>query len=65
MLLYCPNRYKTQKICSEAVDDFLGALKFIPDWFVTRKMLEKFHDAFFTNDDILFFDGDFSSHIFC
>ena len=32
----------------------MSALKFVPDWFVTSKMLEKFHDALLTNDDIPF-----------
>ena len=60
MLKYCPNRYKSQTMCNEVVDDCLGALKFIPDWFVTSKVLEKFHSALLANDDILFFDEDFS-----
>ena len=34
MLVYCPDKHKTQKMCDEAVDDCLAALKFIPDWFV-------------------------------
>ena len=33
-----------------------GALKFIPDWFVTSKMLEMFNNALLANDDILFFN---------
>ena len=28
---YCPDKYKTQKMCDEAVDDCLATLKFIPD----------------------------------
>ena len=28
-------------MCDKAADDSLAALKFIPDWFVTNKMLEK------------------------
>ena len=28
-------------MCEEAVDDLLTALKFIPNWFVTSKMLQK------------------------
>ena len=28
MLIYYPDRYKTQKMCDEAVDDCLAALKF-------------------------------------
>ena len=35
MLVYCPDRYKTQRMCDKAVDHCLEALKFIPDWFVT------------------------------
>ena len=57
-----PDRYKT--MCDEAFDDYLATLKFIPDWFVTNKILEKFHDALLTNDDILFFDEDFSKDTF-
>ena len=34
------------------------------DWFVTSKMLENFCDALLINDDILFFDEDFSKVIF-
>ena len=33
ILIYCPNRCKTQKKCDEAADDCLAALKFIDDWF--------------------------------
>ena len=59
MLIYCPDRYKTQKMCKEAVDDCLGALKFISNWFIINKMIERFHDALRANDDILFFNKDF------
>ena len=45
LIVYCPDKYKTQRMCDEAVDDFLTALKLIPDWFVTNKMLEKFDKA--------------------
>ena len=45
----------------KAVDDFLPALKFVPDWFVTSKMIKRLHNALFTDDDILFFDIAFSS----
>ena len=48
----------------EVVDDCLVALKFICDWFVTSEMLEKFHDALFANDDILFFNEDFNKVTF-
>ena len=56
MLIYCPDRCKTQ--------DCLAALTFIPDWFVTIKMFEKYHDALLANDNILFFEEDFSKVTF-
>ena len=39
ILMYCPNKHKSQRLCDEAVDNSLAALKFIPDWFLTSKML--------------------------
>ena len=39
MIIYCPYRYKTQNMCNKAAADCLKALKLIPDWFVTSKML--------------------------
>ena len=46
-------------MCDEAVDGSLPALKFIPDWSVTCKMLEKLDDALHANNDILFCNEDF------
>ena len=54
-LKYGFDRYKTQGMCDTAVDDFLPALKLVPDWFVTGKIIKKLHDALFSDDDILFF----------
>ena len=51
MLKYSLKRYKTQEMCDEAIDTSLLALKFVPDWFVTNKMLEKL-DVVFSNDDM-------------
>ena len=34
LIVCCPNKYITQKMCDEAVDDSLAALK-LPDWFLT------------------------------
>ena len=31
LTVYCPDKYKTQKMCDEAVDYSLAILKFIPD----------------------------------
>ena len=46
-------------MCDEADDDCLAALKFIPDWFVTSKMLKKVDNVLHTNDNILFYHEDF------
>ena len=43
--MYCPDKYKTQRMCGEAVDDSLAALKLIPDWFVASKMIKKIYTA--------------------
>lgn len=56
MIVYCSNKYKTQRMCAEALDHCLATLKFIPVWFVTNEMLKKFHNALHINDDILFFN---------
>ena len=55
VLEYCHGRYKTQEMCNKAIDDFLPALKCVPDWFVTNKMIKKLLTALFTDDDILYF----------
>ena len=32
-------------MCDEAVDDSLAALKVIPDWFVTSKIIKELYTA--------------------
>ena len=39
MLKYYPDKYITQKMCVETVDDFLPTLNFVLDWFVRSKMI--------------------------
>ena len=41
MLVCCRDRYETQKMCDEAVDYFLAALKFITAWFVASEIINK------------------------
>ena len=41
MLKYCLDRQKTQEMRGKAVDAFPPTLKFVPDWFLTRKMIKK------------------------
>ena len=50
-IVFFPDKYKTQIMCDEAVDDCLAALKFIPDWIVTNKMLQKLDNALHANDE--------------
>ena len=52
MLKCCLDRYETQELCDKAVDAYLPPLKFVPDWFVTNKMLGKHENVVFSNDDI-------------
>ena len=47
---------KNQKISDKAVDSHLLALKFVPDWFVTNKMIKKLDNAVLSNDDEMFGD---------
>ena len=51
-------------MCDEAVNDCLAALKFVPDWFVTSKMLEKLDNALHANGDILPYNEDFNKVTF-
>ena len=64
MLVHWPDKYKPQKMCDEAVDNCLVALKFIPDWFVWSKMLEKLDNLLHANDDELFYNEDFDEVLF-
>ena len=46
-------------MCDKAVDSYLLALKFVPNWSVTNKMIDKLDNAIFFIDDIVFGDIDF------
>ena len=59
MLVCCPDRYKTQRLCDKAVNDYVAALKLIHDRFVTNKMLEKLDNVLHVNDDKPFYSADF------
>ena len=51
VLKHCHDKYKTQKKCDKAVDSYLLALKFVPGWFATSKVIKKLNSAAFSNDD--------------
>ena len=52
-------------MCDEAVDDSLAALKLIPDWFVTSKMIKKLYTVLYADDGLLSFDEDSGDVKFC
>ena len=41
LIVYCPNKYISQKMCDEAVGDSLAALQRIPNLFVTNEVIKK------------------------
>ena len=51
-------------MCDEVVDDSLAALKLIPDWFVTNKMVKKYLSALYANENILYFNEDSGDAVF-
>ena len=55
-IVYCLYKYITQKMCDETVNDSLVALKLIPDWFVTSKMINKLFTALHADESILYFN---------
>ena len=64
LILYCPDKSITQKMCDEVVDDSLATLRLIPDWFVTSKMIKKLFTALYADEIILYFNEDYSSVVF-
>ena len=52
-IMCCHDKYKTQRICDEAVDDSLAALKLNPYWFFTSKMIKKLYTALYADQNIL------------
>ena len=46
LIVYCPDKYKIQIMCREAVDDSLAVLKLKPDWIVISKMINELFTAF-------------------
>ena len=58
LIVYCPDRFKTQKMCDEAVNDDLSPLEFIPDWFVTSRMIKKLFTTLYADDGLLCFNED-------
>ena len=65
LLLFRFDKYVTQRMYDEAVDDSLAALKLIPDWSVTNKMIKKLYTALYSDESILYFNEDSADVTFC
>ena len=61
---YVPDPYKTQHMRDKAVDDCLAALKFLPNCFVTSKMIKKLFTALYADENILYFNEDPGNVVF-
>ena len=61
---YVPDQYKTRKMRDKTFDDCLAALKLVPDWSVTSKMIKKPFTAFYTDENILYFNEDSVNVVF-
>ena len=64
LIVYCPDKHLTQSMCDEAVDDPLAALRLIPYWFVTSRMIKKLYFALCTDENVLYFNEDSGNFIF-
>ena len=64
-MVYCPDKYITQRMCSEVVDDSLAELKLIPNWFVTDKMIKKTLYCFLCRYGLPFFYEGSGDVTFC
>ena len=51
-------------MCVEAVNDSLAALKLIPGWFVTSKMITELFSALYADKNIQYFNEDFGNVAF-
>ena len=52
-------------MCDEVVDDSLAALKLIPYWFVTNKMIKNLYTSLYADENILYFNEDSGDDMFC
>ena len=63
-IVYSPCKYITQEMWDEAVNDSLAALKLIPDWFITSKMIKKLFTAQNTDNNKLYLNDDSDDAVF-
>ena len=66
LIIYCPDKYKPERICDKAVDDHLAALKLILDWFATCKTIKELDTALCADENILYFnEGSVNAICYC
>ena len=64
LIVYCPDKYKIQIMCREAVDDSLAVLKLKPDWIVISKMINELFTIFKLIKIYLYFNQDYINVVF-
>ena len=64
LIVYCPDKYKTQRMRDEAVEDCLAALRLVSDWFVTSEMIKKLFTALYADENILYFNESSGDAVF-
>ena len=56
LVVYCPDNYKSQIMCEEAVYNCVAALKLVPDWFLLSEIIKKIFTALYADESILYFN---------
>ena len=55
LIVYCSDQYNFQIMCNITADYSAAALKLIPNWFVTSKMMKNLFTALYTDESFLRF----------
>ena len=56
LVVYCPDNYKSQIMCEEAVYNCVAALKLVPDCFLLSEIIKKLFTALYADENILYFN---------
>ena len=54
LIVICSNKYITHRMCDEALNDSLKALRLMPDRFVTSKIIDKLFTTLSAGEHILY-----------
>ena len=65
LIVYFPDKYKTQRMYDEVVDDTLAELKLVPDCFFKSEIIKEVYPTLYADDGLLFFDEDSGDVTFC